>query len=63
MQLRKSCNHPYLFQGLEPGPPFVEGEHLVNTLGGKMRSLDALLKSLSPSVLGYLRTVPCIPTC
>ncbi|KAJ1476000.1 hypothetical protein T484DRAFT_1826404 [Baffinella frigidus] len=24
MQLRKCCNHPYLFEGQEPGPPFVE---------------------------------------
>ena len=22
MQLRKVCNHPYLFEGAEPGPPF-----------------------------------------
>ena len=45
MQLRKSCNHPYLFQGLEPGPPYVEGEHLVYN-AGKMRALDALLRKL-----------------
>ena len=44
-QLRKACNHPYLFQGLEPGPPYVEGEHLVHN-AGKMRALDALLKKL-----------------
>lgn len=25
MQLRKCCNHPYLFQGAEPGPPFITG--------------------------------------
>lgn len=25
MQLRKCCNHPYLFQGAEPGPPFMAG--------------------------------------
>jgi SWI/SNF-related matrix-associated actin-dependent regulator of chromatin subfamily A member 5 len=23
MQLRKTCNHPYLFAGAEPGPPYV----------------------------------------
>nr|GME04615.1 ISWI chromatin-remodeling complex ATPase CHR11-like [Ipomoea batatas] len=23
MQLRKCCNHPYLFQGAEPGPPYT----------------------------------------
>jgi hypothetical protein len=25
MQLRKCCNHPYLFQGAEPGPPYFTG--------------------------------------
>ena len=30
MQLRKCCNHPYLFDGAEPGPPFTTDEHLVN---------------------------------
>jgi hypothetical protein len=29
MQLRKCCNHPYLFQGAEPGPPFVTGAQVV----------------------------------
>jgi len=33
MQLRKCCNHPYLFQGAEPGPPFTTGEHLVENSG------------------------------
>ncbi|GBF94412.1 chromatin-remodeling complex ATPase chain [Raphidocelis subcapitata] len=33
MQLRKCCNHPYLFQGAEPGPPFITGEHLVENSG------------------------------
>lgn len=28
MQLRKVCNHPYLFDNMEPGPPFVNGDHL-----------------------------------
>ena len=28
MQLRKCCNHPYLFDGVEP-EPFQLGEHLV----------------------------------
>ena len=23
MQLRKCCNHPYLFDGAEPGPPYT----------------------------------------
>mgnify|MGYP006973299515 CR=1 FL=1 len=34
MQLRKACNHPYLFHGAEPGPPFTTGEHLVTNSGG-----------------------------
>jgi superfamily II DNA/RNA helicase len=41
----QGCNHPYLFQGLEPGPPFIEGEHLVYN-SGKMLALDALLRKL-----------------
>jgi SWI/SNF-related matrix-associated actin-dependent regulator of chromatin subfamily A member 5 len=43
MQLRKCCNHPYLFDGAEPGPPYTTDEHLVfNT--GKMIILDKMLK-------------------
>lgn len=45
MHLRKTCNHPYLFFGAEPGPPFVEGEHMVQN-SGKMILLDKLLKRL-----------------
>ena len=45
MQLRKVCNHPYLFQGAEPGPPYIEGEHLILN-SGKMVLLDRLLKRL-----------------
>jgi len=45
MQLRKCCNHPYLFQGAEPGPPYVEGEHIVDN-SGKMVLLDRLLRRL-----------------
>lgn len=33
MQLRKACNHPYLFHGAEPGPPYLEGEHLITNSG------------------------------
>lgn len=43
MQLRKCCNHPYLFDGAEPGPPYTNGEHLVYNCG-KMLVLDRLLK-------------------
>jgi len=45
IQLRKCCNHPYLFEGIEDEslPPL--GEHLINT-SGKMVVLDKLLKKL-----------------
>ncbi|TGZ79073.1 hypothetical protein EX30DRAFT_321878 [Ascodesmis nigricans] len=43
MQLRKCCNHPYLFDGAEPGPPYTTGEHLIDN-AGKMVMLDKLLK-------------------
>lgn len=39
MQLRKCCNHPYLFQGAEPGPPYTTGEHLI-TNAGKLFLVD-----------------------
>ena len=45
MQLRKCCNHPYLFQGVEPGPPYITGDHIV-TASGKMVLLDKLLPKL-----------------
>lgn len=43
MQLRKCCNHPYLFEGAEPGPPYTTDEHLVFN-SYKMQILDKLLK-------------------
>jgi len=45
MQLRKCCNHPYLFDGAEPGPPYTTDEHIINN-AGKMVILDKLLKSM-----------------
>lgn len=45
MQLRKCCNHPYLFDGAEPGPPYTTDTHLVNN-SGKMVALDKLLAKL-----------------
>jgi SWI/SNF-related matrix-associated actin-dependent regulator of chromatin subfamily A member 5 len=42
MQLRKCCNHPYLFEGAEPGPPYTTDEHLIDNCG-KMVILDKLL--------------------
>ena len=45
MQLRKCCNHPYLFEGAEPGPPYTTDEHLIDN-SGKMVILDKLLKRM-----------------
>jgi SWI/SNF-related matrix-associated actin-dependent regulator of chromatin subfamily A member 5 len=45
MQLRKCCNHPYLFDGAEPGPPYTTDEHLVDN-AAKMVMLDRLLKKM-----------------
>ncbi len=45
MQLRKCCNHPYLFQGVEDENADDVGEHLVNN-ASKMRILDKLLTKL-----------------
>lgn len=45
MQLRKCCNHPYLFEGAEPGPPYTTDEHLVYN-SGKMVVLDKILRRM-----------------
>lgn len=45
MQLRKCANHPYLFDGAEPGPPFTTDTHLVEN-SGKLVILDKLLPRL-----------------
>lgn len=45
MQLRKCCNHPYLFDGAEPGPPYTTDEHLVDN-AAKMVMLDKLLRRM-----------------
>ncbi|XP_052795307.1 SWI/SNF-related matrix-associated actin-dependent regulator of chromatin subfamily A member 5-like [Mya arenaria] len=45
MQLRKCCNHPYLFDGAEPGPPYTTDKHLVDNCG-KLCVLDKLLPRL-----------------
>jgi len=42
--LRKCCDHPYLFDGVEPNP-HRDGEHLVR-VSGKMIMLDALLQRI-----------------
>lgn len=43
MQLRKVCNHPYLFQGIEPEDAPELGDHIIK-VSGKMQVLDKLLK-------------------
>jgi SWI/SNF-related matrix-associated actin-dependent regulator of chromatin subfamily A member 5 len=45
MQLRKCANHPYLFDGAEPGPPYTTDYHLVEN-SGKLVVLDKLLPKL-----------------
>ncbi|CCF55876.1 hypothetical protein KAFR_0A04410 [Kazachstania africana CBS 2517] len=45
MQLRKCCNHPYLFDGAEPGPPYTTDEHLVYN-SAKLKVLDKLLTKM-----------------
>ncbi|CAC5422274.1 SMARCA5 [Mytilus coruscus] len=45
MQLRKCCNHPYLFTGAEQGPPYTTGMHLVVN-SGKMSVIHKLLPKL-----------------
>lgn len=45
MQLRKCANHPYIFDGAEPGPPFTTDKHLIDNCG-KMVILDKLLTKL-----------------
>jgi len=45
MQLRKVCNHPYLFDGAEEGPPYTDGPHLWEN-SGKMQLLHKLLPKL-----------------
>jgi len=43
IQLRKVCNHPYLFDGQEPEDVPEFGEHLI-TASGKMIFVDKLMK-------------------
>lgn len=45
MQLRKACNHPYLFDGYEDKSVDPFGEHVVEN-SGKMVLMDRLIKKL-----------------
>ena len=58
MQLRKVCNHPYLFEGDEQGPPFFDGPHLWENTG-KMVLLDKLLPKLKAQVRANPNAVHC----
>ncbi len=46
MQLRKACNHPYLFENIEENGSDEFGEHLI-TNSGKMLFLDRLLNKIA----------------
>ena len=43
MQLRKVCNHPYLFEGAEPHGLDEYGEHIIEA-SGKLQVVDKLLQ-------------------
>ena len=43
MQLRKLCNHPYMFEGVEEEGIGTYGDHLIYNCG-KMIFLDKLLQ-------------------
>lgn len=45
MQLRKCCNHPYLFEGVEDRTLDPLGQHLIDNCG-KLNMVDKLLKRL-----------------
>merc|ERR1719341_2230743 len=45
MQLRKCVNHPYLFDGAEPGPPYTTDEHIFEN-SAKLLVTDKLLPKL-----------------
>ncbi|KAG5190619.1 P-loop containing nucleoside triphosphate hydrolase protein [Tribonema minus] len=48
MQLRKVCNHPYLFTGAEIGPPYQDGPHMWEN-SAKLSLLHKLLPRLKGS--------------
>jgi SNF2 family DNA or RNA helicase len=43
MQLRKVCNHPYLFDGVEPEGADEFGEHII-TASGKLTLVDKIVE-------------------
>lgn len=45
MQLRKVCQHPFLFEGVEPEDSPEYGEHIVEACG-KLQFVDKLLEKI-----------------
>lgn len=54
MQLRKCCNHPYLFQGAEPGPPYTTGDHLIMNAGKSSEQKMSLLLFIFLEIIIYI---------
>jgi SNF2 family DNA or RNA helicase len=48
MQLRKVCNHPYLFEGVEPEGADEFGEHIIEA-SGKLTLVDKLMGKILPN--------------
>ena len=64
MQLRKCCNHPYLFDGVEPGPPYTTDMHLITASGtGQQECHAGIMRRPCADVLfrPALRALPCTP--
>ena len=59
MQLRKCSNHPYLFDGAEPGPPYTTDEHIVFNCG-KMVVLDKLLAKMKSEGTRAIQALPAL---
>ena len=60
MQLRECCNHPYIFQSVELGPPYRIREHLVDTLatlGGSNRPLASPADAPPPKLGSLIQDV------
>jgi len=66
MQLRKVCNHPYLFNGAEPGPPYFEGLSLSLSLLRVIRAIRVITNSTdsdpkpTPKVYIYMYICLCV---
>ncbi len=57
MQLRKCCNHPYLFQGAEPGPPFTTGDHLIENSGQQHHPVSLHMRCMHDGCVAASRNV------